>query len=428
MMSFKSSVRTLLSNRNLMAVTLAQSMSMFAMFLWRPFWSLYILELGGSTSILGALTTLQSFTRLILQLPGGMLADRFGRRRVILVSSLFGFLPPLIFRFSTHWTMLIPGIIASSLSALAIPASNALIAESLPPEKRATGFGAYTMSWYLFIVVAYPIGGYIMDTMGVVPGVHLGLIITLLVLVPIFLIKWRFITETLKPGLDVKEEGERSRRKPFLSQVKSAPRQIWVLLVVAILSSFGFQVFWSYVVVYSIEILGFSKMQWSIASIASNLVAACFMMPSGFLSDRARRKPYIILSQLLVSLGSLGYVFSTSFYGLVFTRIVGGVGEGLGGNVMGSVGGPVWQALVTDVAPAEFRGSILGLMGTFTGFFCTPAPLVGGFLYENVSSQSPFFMGAALGLLGSVIFTIFVKEPERELKINSSEEGTALPS
>ncbi len=267
-----------------------------------------------------------------------------------------------------------------------------------------------------------------MDTMSVVPGVHLGLMFTLLVLVPIFLIKWRFITETLKPGLDVKEEGERSRRKPFLSQVKSAPRQIWVLLVVAILSSFGFQVFWSYVVVYSIEVLVFSKMQWSIASIASNLVAACFMMPSGFLSDRARRKPYIVLSQLLVSLGSLGYVFSTSFYGLVFTRIVGGVGEGLGGNVMGSVGGPVWQALVTDVAPAEFRGSILGLMGTFTGFFCTPAPLVGGFLYENVSSQSPFFMGAALGLLGSVIFTIFVKEPERLPKINSSEEDTALSS
>ena len=75
LLSFKTSVRTVLSNRNLLAVTLAQSISMFATFLWRPFWGLYILELGGSKSVLGALSTLGSFSRLLLQLPGGMLAD-----------------------------------------------------------------------------------------------------------------------------------------------------------------------------------------------------------------------------------------------------------------------------------------------------------------------------------------------------------------
>jgi len=167
-----------------MAVTLAQSISMFAHFLWRPFWGLYVLELRGSKAVLGALSTLQAFSNLLLQLPGGVLADRLGRRRVILAGALFGFLPPLIFRLSTHWTMLIPGIIASSLTALAVPARDALIAESLPPESRATGFGAYTMSWYLFIVLAYPFGGYMMDAMGVVPGVRLGLALTFLVMCP----------------------------------------------------------------------------------------------------------------------------------------------------------------------------------------------------------------------------------------------------
>jgi MFS family permease len=137
------------------------------------------------------------------------------------------------------------------------------------------------------------------------------------------------------------------------------------------------------------------------------------MVPSGFLSDRGRRKPYIILSQALVSFGSLGYVFSTGFYSIVLTRVIGSIGEGLGGNVMGSVGGPIWQALVTEVTPAELRGSILGLMGTLTGFLCTPAPLIGGFLYENTGPQSPFYVSFVLGMLGSAIFTVFVKEPER---------------
>ena len=396
-----------------MAITLAQSISMFASFLWRPFWGLYVLELGGSKAVLGALSTLQAFSNLLLQLPGGVLADRLGRRRVILAGALFGFLPPLIFRLSTHWTMLIPGIIASSLTALAVPARDALIAESLPPESRATGFGAYTMSWYLFIVLAYPFGGYMMDTMGVVPGVRLGLALTFLVMVPIAVIQWRFVTETLGTGPGAREEAAVPKPRASLSLLRMAPREVWKLMAVAVLSSFGFQIFWSFVVIYCVEVLGMSKMQWSIVSIVANLVAACFMVPSGFLSDRARRRPYVILSQTLVSLASLGYVLSSGFWGVLLTRVVGGVGEGLGGNVMSSVGGPVWQALVTEVAPTELRGSILGLMGTLTGFLCTPAPMVGGFLYESVSPQSPFYVSLVLGLLGCLTFALFVREPRR---------------
>ena len=408
------SAKTVFSNRNLLVVTLSQCLSMFASFLWRPFWGLYILELGGSKSILGALATLQMFSTLLLQLPGGMLADRFGRRRVILISSLFGFLPPLIFRLSSHWTMLIPGIIASSLSAAAMPARNALIAESLPPESRATGFGAYTMSWYLFIVVAYPFGGYIMDSMGVIPGVHLGLVTSFFVMFPIMVIQWRYLTETLSSDSGKVQGGTVPRRGAALSQLRRAPKVIWKLIIVAILSSFGFQIFWSFIVVYCTEELGLSKMQWSIASILANLIAAIFMMPSGFLSDRNRRKPIIILSQIMVSLASVGYILSSGFNGLILARVMGGIGEGLGGNVMGSVGGPVWQALITEVAPAEYRGSVLGLVGTLSRAVCTPAPMVGGFLYENVSPQAPFYVSSALGLIGVIFFALFVKEPERE--------------
>lgn len=172
-----------------MAVTLSQSILMFASFLWKPYWGLYILELGGSKSVIGGLATLQAFSNLLLMFPGGILADRFGRKRVIVVSSLFSVVPLIIFLYSSYWTTLTVGIIVSSLSALGIPAQNALIAESLPQEKRAMGFGFYTMAWYLFIVVAYPFGGYLMDSLGVVAGTHISLVISLLVMVPILLIQ-----------------------------------------------------------------------------------------------------------------------------------------------------------------------------------------------------------------------------------------------
>jgi MFS family permease len=408
-LSFRRSVETVMSNRNLMVITLSQSLGMFAMFLWRPFWGLYLLELGASKGILGALSSLQALCNLLLQLPGGMLADRYGRRKIILFSALFGFIPPLIFRFSTHWTMLIPGIFAYSLSSIAIPARSALIAESLSDENRATGFGAYSMATYLFIVAAYPFGGYIQDSMGVVEASHLGFIASFLVLVPSIILQWRYLVET-------RGEASLSRLgvRESLGKLRGAPREIWKLILVAVLSSFGFQIFWSFVVVYCIEELGMTKMQWSIASIVANFVGALFMIPSGFLSDRARRKPYIILSQALVSFSSLGYVLSTGFQSLVVTRLIGGVGEGLGGNVMGSMGGPVWNALVNEVAPADYRGSVLGMMGTMTGLIVTPAPMLGGYLYENFSPQTPFYASLALGITGCLIFTLFVKESPRE--------------
>ena len=410
MTTFRGSIKTVLTNRNLMAITVTQSLSMFTTFLWRPFWGLYVLELGGSKSTLGILTTLQSLSILLTQLPGGVLSDRLGRKKIILAASLIGFLPPLIFRLSTHWTMLIPGILVSALSSIATPAQNALIADSLPRERRATGFSAYTMAWYLSVVVSYPIGGYIMEALGVVPGTHVGLMVTFLATISIVLIRWRFIEETVKQSSD-DSNGYGLAILPSLAQVRALPSDVWRLIVVATLSSFGFQIFWSFLVVYCVEELGLSMIQWSLLSVIGNLAAACFMVPSGFLSDRVGRRRIIILSQLSVSLASLGYFLSPGFVGVAVSRFIGGVGEGLGGNVMGSVGGPIWQALVTDVAPFEVRGGVLGLMGTVTGFLSMPAPVFGGFLYENVSPQIVFIASFVLGVLGCLIFTLWVKEP-----------------
>jgi MFS family permease len=407
---FRTSLNSVLSNKNLLAVTVTQSLFMFAMFLWRPFWGLYILELEGTKSILGGLTALQSLSVLLAQLPGGILSDRIGRKRVILFASVMGFLPPIFYRFSTHWVMLVPGIFAFALSTLAAPALNALIADSLPQENRATGFGAYTMAYYLSIVVSYPVGGYIMDRMGVVTGARIGFTLSFVLTIPIILIRWKFIEETVKPR---KEDVDAPWIGLSPSLLKKMPIEIWKLVIVAMLSSFGFQLFWSFVVVYCVEEVGLSMLQWSYVSVLSNLIGACLMIPSGYLSDRLGRKRIIILSQLAVSISSLGYILSSGFNGVVFTRLISGLGEGLGGNVMGGRGGPVWEALVTEVAPAEIRGSILGLMGTLIGLLTTPAPIFGGYLYENASPQLPFIASFISGFFGCLIFSLWVREPVR---------------
>lgn len=413
MVTLTQSLKTVISNRNVMAVTVTQSITMFAMFLWRPFWGLYVLELGGTKSTIGLLTTIQSLTTLLVQLPGGVISDRLGRKRVILIASVLGFLPPIIYRYSTHWTMLVPGAIVAALSTIAMPALSALIADSLPQENRATGFGAYSMAWYLSIVVSIPLGGYILDQLGVVTGTQWGLLISVILTLPVVLIRWKYINETV--NLNPKSE-QKGKPRFSMAQLRGVPNEIWKLILVAILSSFSFQLFWSYVVVYSVEEIGMSMMQWSYVSTIANFAAACFMIPSGFLSDKVGRKRIIVLSQFVVSLSSLGYAVSSGYSGIAVTRVLGSVGEGLGGNVMGSVGGPVWQALVTGVTPMESRGSILGLMGMITGLVTTPSPVLGGYLYETFTPQAPFLLSFVLGLIGCLVVLVWVKEPERVIE------------
>ena len=258
MSSLKQSVQTVLSNRNVMAITVTRSIEMFAMFLWRPFWGLYVLELGGTKSSIGLLTTIASLTVLLVQFPRGIISDRIGRKRVIILGSVLNILAPIIYRYSTHWTTLIMGVIAASVPAFASPALNALIADSLPEETRATGFGASTMAWYIAISVSIPLGGYILDRLGVVEGTQLGLLVSIIMTVLVVLIRWKYIEETV----EVKPEKSAKPRFSF-AQLKEVPGEIWKLILIAILSSFGFQVFWSYVVVYSVEEIGVTMMQWS---------------------------------------------------------------------------------------------------------------------------------------------------------------------
>ena len=126
--SFLSAVREVFSNRNIMILTISQTPFMFTAFLWFPYRSLFILELGATKELLGILLMLETLGQIIFQLTGGILADRIGRRRIIVYSSFFRIASPILFLFSTHWTHLAPGMILNSAAMLGMPAINALIA------------------------------------------------------------------------------------------------------------------------------------------------------------------------------------------------------------------------------------------------------------------------------------------------------------
>ena len=82
--------------------------------------------------------------------------------------------------------------------------------------------------------------------------------------------------------------------------------------------------------------------------------------------------------------------------------------------MMGPMGGPVWQALVADLTPINERGRMMGIMGTVGSLGSIPASWIGGYMYDNISPELPFYSSFILDMIGSAIFLAVVKEPEKE--------------
>ena len=403
-------VREFFGNRNIVIIMVTQTLSMFLAWLWWPYKSLFILKLGATNEILGLLVMVETLGGMFFQIPGGVLADRYGRKRVIIASAILGFGSPLIYLFAGDWIQLVPAMLLTSTASLSRGAMNALIAESLPTDKRGAGFAAISFVQKIPNVFTGIIGGVIMDHFGVIPGVRIVLTGVIGVSALSVVIYWMFLEETLLP--ESRKDTKLELNLGSIRELGSMPREAWVLTIVAGLSSFSVRMVFSFTVPYVINIMGLSKTEYGAISTVVSLVSMFLTLPGGVLSDRIGRKQTVVISRVIASLSTIGILLSTSVLTLGAFRVTGSIGSGLGGTFMRVRGGPVWQALVADMTPAEGRARMMGLMGTFVSIIGTPASYVGGYLTDNVSPEAPFYVSFALNTVGTLLILLLLKPKE----------------
>ncbi|MEM2440320.1 MAG: MFS transporter [Candidatus Bathyarchaeia archaeon] len=73
-----------------------------------------------------------------------------------------------------------------------------------------------------------------------------------------------------------------------------------------------------------------------------------------------------------------------------------------------------YQSLFADLVPQEHRGKVTGSMNFFTYIAMAVGGAIGGFLYEKVTPQLPFFLVIILAVSSIVLITFFVHEPKLE--------------
>ena len=118
-------------------------------------------------SLIGLFFTASSLLILVIQIPSGRLADRHGRKRVLVLSLLP--LPLLLgaWLFVDDWRVLLVLYTAvSGLRSMTWPSSLALLADSIPPALMGSALGIRMTSMRLGSTVAPVLAGYLYSAVG----------------------------------------------------------------------------------------------------------------------------------------------------------------------------------------------------------------------------------------------------------------------
>lgn len=114
---------------------------------------------GRASYFFGVFGAVWALMQFIFSPIMGALSDRFGRRRVILISCLGLGLDYILMALAPNLIWLFIGRILSGITAASFATAGAYIADVTPPEKRAASYGLFGAAWGIGFVFGPGLGG-----------------------------------------------------------------------------------------------------------------------------------------------------------------------------------------------------------------------------------------------------------------------------
>jgi MFS family permease len=358
--------------------------------LWKKFVPKYLEARGATTPIIGLFGTAEDFFDAVYQYPGGFIADHLGRRRAFLIFITLASLGYIVFLVSPSWPFLFVALaLVMAWQSMASPAIFAVIGDALPRERRAMGFTLQSMLKRLPIVIAPLIGGTLIASLGIIRGVHTGLLITLALAAITFGLVLK-INVKINPAEPVNIHGI---WRSFHNVLKR-------LLISDIIIRICEGMTGVLTILYVTNVQGFSVSRYGTLIAIQMITSILVYVPAGKLGDRIGRKPFVILTFLSFALFPVAIIVASSFSLLVAAFVIGGLRE---------IGEPARKAMIVDFARDNIRARSVGLYYLVRSLSITPAAAIGGLLWK-IAPQVPFITAAIIGLVGTLVFAVTVEE------------------
>lgn len=376
------------------------------------YYPLYITSLGGTATIIGIINAAGLITEAYVKIPGGQLADKFRRKRLIIIMTMIASASYLLYAFAPSWHFILLGAVCTSFCWIYTPSFDSIVMESLPEENRGTGYSLINMITRVSTTPSPLIAGLLFTRFGIIGTSRVTYVLVSLAFFTASIMRWRLVEETDKPEVSTRDVIESlSNPKGFMEGVevwKEVPRMLSALLSIELLFVIPNVIFNAVFVLYLVNDLGITEVQLSYLVSMIGVVTILLAIPAGKIIDKVGRVKPLLLGYALCFF-ALPLLFDANFRILMLcTPIIALI------NIIFYTS---TSALWADLIPEDKRGRVNGSKAFFNLVFVAAANIVGGLIYDNISHTLPIYLFIAACPICFLLTAWFIKEPEKSEEV-----------
>lgn len=372
---------TALEKRSISGLSLIFALRMLGLFMILPVFSISAQQYSGSTPMLiGLAIGAYGLTQAVLQIPFGMLSDRFGRKQIITLGLLLFAAGSVVAALADSIQMVILGRLLQGSGAVAA-AVMALTADLTRDEQRTKAMASIGISIGLSFSVALATGAALENWIGLSGIFWATAIMALLGLAVLHL--W-----VPSPHRRVSHRDIEPVPRQF-SKVLRNPQIMRLVLSIMVLHLLLTTSFFALPLALQ-DGAGLAKSQHALAYLPILLLAFIAMVPFIIIAEKKRKmKPVFLGAIAVLGLAELGWaLLPTSltaillFLWLFFTAF----------NILEAS----LPSMMSKLSPLENKGTAMGIYSSaqFIGAFIGGA--MGGMLYARFGLEGIFFASSLL--------------------------------
>jgi MFS family permease len=392
---------------NLAAIAVSSAIGGFGAGIISTWIPRYFNELGGNPFTLGLVTFATLMVQCVMFLLGGLIADHYGRRRIIVLSAFYGVFFPLLYAVTQDWRIFAVLSVISALGVISRPASQAIVIDSIQPKRRTTGIASLQVVSSLPVPIAILVGVWLIQNHNLLGGFRLACIYAAVAALISAFILLLFLKETLRSRVVGKLTFSNfSTFRSFMKLPYPLPTSLKALIVSYALIMFANGAVGQYYILYAHDVIGLSDPEWGLIVSLQFLLAIVLKIPGGYFSDKFGKRKTMIISAAMCAPSAILFTFSSSFVQALIVALLL--------IITGIYYASAHEALQADLTPRAMRGRITALWDTSNSVSAALGALMGGFLFQTVNPVAPFYLFAAAELMAALFLVSLVREPVKK--------------
>lgn len=364
--------------------------------IWNAYVNIYFSSINLSGLDIGLVSTMQSAISSLTMMPAGIISDRIGRKRPIVVSCILTLIYALILITVKDYRLI---LMAACIQGVGLGLRNTtMVAYVLDAvqERRGVAFATYHFFRILASILGTAMGAPIAEAWGYQSVFQLGGIIVLVSGLFTFFRLQESMTASTKATGNSTRMGQSFRDGIGLMRNSSILLLVAGSVVHQVATSFSLP----YLGLYLKNILFLDLILVGILLNARQIGDVVGQLPSGVLIDRIGAEAVLFIHVFLTA--PIVYFFGTSSNPYILFAILFVWGSEAGWDI------PSRLLLIIKYSKNVGSATALGAVQSFIGLISLSAPVIGGWMWDNLGSTLLFKISAVTNVVSCVPLAVLV--------------------